>query len=118
MPGRNLDKMWPHLTEAQRLSVIDELRGYVLQLRGLKNEADYNQSPHSHTSGAPSEPLCCHTQFDWHDHNKLVFVHGDLAPRNILVEEKNVVLLPSLTGNMPAGFLLENMSKPIAAMIS
>jgi serine/threonine protein kinase len=103
MPGRGLDKAWPDMTEAQRLSVVEELRGYVLQLRNLKGEATagdlshkvpcethdhYNRVARSHLPRAPPESLHCHASFTSRDDNELVFAHGDLAPRNILVDEE------------------------------
>lgn len=113
MPGRTLDKVWPDMTEAQRLSVMEELRGYILQLRKLKGN-DFGTFGHRHAINY-NHDLSKNWQFETkhffnrilptkfiddvpkslgyfaaamsrQDH-EIVFAHGDLTPRNILVDD-------------------------------
>ncbi|CDM34173.1 Protein kinase-like domain [Penicillium roqueforti FM164] len=99
--GQTLQDAWSSMIPSQKMSVAQELRGYVQQLRGLKREP---LEPFSHKhiymrrpvyldeylfsrlrTSVPDLLLNC-TGNKWPE-DKLVFTHGDLAPRNILVDD-------------------------------
>lgn len=114
MPGKPLDKVWPHMTHDEKDSVAQELRSYITQLRRLKGDyigaADRGKvvigeySPHeggpfdseqlfneflfSHIIPSVPEPLRYYGTCTFEHNHEIVFTHGDLAPRNILVDEQ------------------------------
>lgn len=117
MPGRPLDQVWEGMTENQRDSITQELHGYVAQLRSLKGSyigaADHGQAVVgdivSHEAG-PFEDEHAFNEFlfskiidivpdalryyatsTFREDHEIVFTHGDLAPRNILVDDNACV---------------------------
>ncbi|PGH23624.1 hypothetical protein AJ80_02230 [Polytolypa hystricis UAMH7299] len=105
MPGNPLDKVWIKLTHDQRDSVCHQLAGYLAQLRQLtgkqieapnggrvrvgyyqtrwdgpfKTEKEFNHFLAQGTGLCPGES------------HKIHFAHGDLSPRNVLVDESGCV---------------------------
>jgi aminoglycoside phosphotransferase (APT) family kinase protein len=100
-PGEMLDKAWMKLTPSQRLSTCRQLAGYLAQLQALKGQRieGVNSAPvrvgfyQSRWGGpfdtekefndflardAPQRPT---------DNHAIHFAHGDLSPRNIMVDE-------------------------------
>lgn len=114
IPGRRLDHAWNDMSPDQKGSVANELHSYVSQLRNLKGDyigaVDHgkaiigNRFP---TEGGPFEseklfnefilsdivekapPLLKHyAKYALRDDHEVVFTHGDLAPRNIIIDEQ------------------------------
>jgi aminoglycoside phosphotransferase (APT) family kinase protein len=113
MPGKQLSKAWKGLNVEQKRSIAAQLRGYVDQLRNLKGdyigavdrgkavigqrrtlecgpfdtEKEFNSFLFDdlvHTVPRLTKHYARHALFDNHE---IVFTHGDLVPRNILVDE-------------------------------
>ncbi|KAF9073052.1 kinase-like domain-containing protein, partial [Rhodocollybia butyracea] len=107
IPGKRLDRVWPHYTPPQKFFVAWTLRGYIRQLR--QASAAYNRR---HIPGPmPNKPEQCEgigflfsewpsgpfgsskelvAHFDksgecWDYTQPLVLTHGDLSMRNVIV---------------------------------
>ncbi|KAJ5113261.1 hypothetical protein N7456_001795 [Penicillium angulare] len=117
MPGKRLDKVWKTLNPDQKLSIAEQLRGYIVQLRTLKgtyiggvdggtaitgkyvsieggpfdSEQDFNQWILEDL--APDLPAI-YQHFAKNaltDDHEIVFTHSDFATRNILVDGNSQV---------------------------
>ncbi|KKZ63777.1 hypothetical protein EMCG_01881 [[Emmonsia] crescens] len=77
MHGKPLDKAWVNLTQDQRASTCRQIAGYLKELRQLtgKQIEGVNGTPVRTPSNNPGH------------HHAIHFAHGDLSPRNILVDE-------------------------------
>ncbi|KAF4201755.1 hypothetical protein CNMCM8927_001084 [Aspergillus lentulus] len=119
MPGQRLDEAWDTLDSTQKLSIADELHSYINQLRSLKgeyigaidhgkakigqidsleggpftSEEDFNEFILSDIVPSAPELLRHYARFALMDGHSFVFTHGDLAPRDILVDEGRVTAL-------------------------
>ncbi|KAI1162987.1 kinase-like domain-containing protein [Nemania serpens] len=118
--GETLQQAWPVLTPNQRLNILAQLRGYIAQMRALggmhlgRLDGQGVVVPNIMTrSGGPFATL---TEFHdwlvkppkrlrsqsmyWHQITTqlsaecpIVFTHGDIAARNIIVRDGNIVAL-------------------------
>ncbi|KAL6882484.1 kinase-like domain-containing protein [Trichoderma longibrachiatum] len=114
VPGKRLDKIWGDLTSEQKLSVAHELHGFVHQLRCLRGDyiGAVNGGKALFGRRSPIECGPFGSEREWNAFilediisstprmmrhlaryclsrkHQIVFTHGDLAPRNILVDEK------------------------------
>lgn len=107
--GRTLEDAWLDMTPSQKVSVAQELRQIIVQLRELKHGGvtrHQKEFLETHTSEFTTS-LRRHTPFQEDlltmtslvaphtllqnplakRKDSLVFTHGDLAPRNVLVDE-------------------------------
>ncbi|KAF9802224.1 hypothetical protein IEO21_09929 [Rhodonia placenta] len=120
--GDNLEEAWRDLDRGQRASIVEQLRSFVLQLRalpsphgaaicGLDGAACIDSRVSSHAVGPFSnegafndclvdaaDPYTDDTTLRdirsrMRDTHRIVFTHGDLAPRNILVRGGTVVAM-------------------------
>lgn len=98
--GQTLQDAWPGMIPSQRMSVTQELHGYVSQLRALqpgylapsgtkiytRHAACFDEYLFSRMTASISglEREYISPKLAGED---LVFTHGDLAPRNILVDD-------------------------------
>lgn len=118
--GQTLEQAWPALTQAERSTVLDELRGYIAQLRALPGTRLGRLDGHGVV--VPSVltrsggPFATQAEFHrwlvrpprrvgsrsvfWHqiktqlrDDYPIVFTHGDIAAKNIMVRNGHVVAL-------------------------
>ncbi|CAI7617741.1 unnamed protein product [Penicillium glandicola] len=99
--GHTLQDAWFNMTPSQKMSVAQELHGYIQQLRGLKHEDPgpfsskniYTRGPiyldeYLFSRLATSVPdLVRNYTTTKRREDGTVFTHGDLAPRNILVDD-------------------------------
>ncbi|KAI0868059.1 kinase-like domain-containing protein [Hypoxylon argillaceum] len=122
--GQTLQQAWPVLTPDQRSGILDQLRGYIAQLRALKGTLKETQIGRLNGQGVvvpcilmrsggpfdtleelhdwlvkPPKGLRSESMY-WHQittHLRtecpVVFTHGDIAARNILVRDGNIVAL-------------------------
>ncbi|RDB18663.1 hypothetical protein Hypma_014698 [Hypsizygus marmoreus] len=113
IPGDTLEMRWDSLEESMRMSVVEQLGGYLRQLRTLEN--------FSSVPGPVDRTPCCGRWFGLFDAGpfetyddliawlnrkrdasrntthepfttegyKLVFTHQDLAPRNMILDKSN-----------------------------
>ncbi|KAJ5878513.1 hypothetical protein N7455_001978 [Penicillium solitum] len=99
--GQTLQDAWSSMIPSQKISVAQELHGYIQQLRALK----YEQSrPFSHKNiytrhlihldeylfsrlTTTVSDFVRNTTATKQPDDNIVFTHGDLAPRNILVDD-------------------------------
>ncbi|KAJ5384283.1 hypothetical protein N7517_002194 [Penicillium concentricum] len=97
--GQTLQDAWSSMIPSQRMSVAQELHGYIQQLRGLKHEHleshknIYTRRPiyqdeylFSRMTTSVPDLVRSDTATKRREGN-MVFTHGDLAPRNILVDD-------------------------------
>lgn len=115
--GQPLDEAWSSLTEEQKTSIAQQLHGYMLQLRQLKGdyigavnrgkvvigeyvfheggpfdtERSFNEFLFSRIIDIVPDVLRYHATSTFKSDHEIVFTHGDLAPRNILVDERGRV---------------------------
>ncbi|KAJ5351234.1 hypothetical protein N7452_000208 [Penicillium brevicompactum] len=111
--GRTLENAWLDMVPSRKIAVAQELHGFILQLRELRRDSNPtrrgNARLKSHTREfMPSSDLIAH--FNPHlilkldssnpimpqhgpfgPEDKLVFTHGDIAPRNIIIDEEGHV---------------------------
>lgn len=99
--GRTLQNAWSSMIPSQKMSVAQELHGYIKQLRGLKHEHRghfsykdmYTRYPicldeHLFSRLTTSNPECLRNYTaPKQPEDSTVFTHGDLASRNILVDD-------------------------------
>ncbi|EIW61308.1 kinase-like protein [Trametes versicolor FP-101664 SS1] len=121
--GESLDRVWPTLEPAQRTRIVEQLRSYITQLRSLPSPHDraicsLNGTPLFDvriTCTGPVGPFVNENAFNDRllettaiydkratlpeyrsrlrgDH-VIVFTHGDIAPRNIMVDGDTIVAL-------------------------
>ncbi|KAL6871292.1 kinase-like protein [Trichoderma novae-zelandiae] len=117
VPGKPLDKIWGVLTHEQKLSIAKELNGFVAQLRGLEggdyigalnrgkalmgkrspiecgpfdNEREWNRFILEDLVSTAPKMMRHLARFCLSHKHRIVFTHGDLAPRNILIDEKTL----------------------------
>ncbi|KAK2772965.1 hypothetical protein FQN52_004799 [Onygenales sp. PD_12] len=120
MPGETLEKAWPTLSEDDRVSICQQLGGYLIQLQNLKGkrriegvngacvtvglrfprrggpfetEAEFNEFLVNGLHKKVSTVLKQYARaalFDTHD---IHFAHGDFTPRNILVDGGKVTAI-------------------------
>ncbi|KAJ6007421.1 hypothetical protein N7540_011397 [Penicillium herquei] len=119
MPGQRLDEAWETLNEDEKKSIADELCSYINQLRALKgdyigalNRGKAIIGQISSLEGGPFDTeqqfndfilgdivrlapkiLREHCRFALYDNHEIVFTHGDLALRNILVDGGHVTAI-------------------------
>ncbi|THV55383.1 hypothetical protein BGAL_0009g00330 [Botrytis galanthina] len=115
--GERLDKVWNTLPEDQKKSIASQINDMLFQLRGLtgryiggmnrtpaidsrrydleggpfKSEAEFNEFL---ISDAYAQVPKCFLKMAEHSlltNHAIIFAHGELAPRNILVKEGRVV---------------------------
>ncbi|ODM23959.1 hypothetical protein SI65_01549 [Aspergillus cristatus] len=113
MPGTRLDKAWPSMTGQQKTTLAQELHDYIQQLRDLEadyigaaergkpiigkyvfhldgpfdNERQFHQFLFSRSLDTVPDRLRYFATSSFKEDHEIVFTHGDLAPRNILVDE-------------------------------
>ncbi|KAJ5434623.1 hypothetical protein N7491_005218 [Penicillium cf. griseofulvum] len=99
--GRTLQDAWSSMIPSQKMSVAQELHGYIQQLRGLKYEhlgSFSHKNIYTRRSIYLDEYLFSRLTTSVPDlvrnhmaikqpEGNMVFTHGDLAPRNILVDD-------------------------------
>lgn len=117
--GQTLQQAWPILTPAQRSDILAQLRGYIAQMRALgglyigrfggqgvllpsittRSGGPFNTTAELHEwlVRPPPQRIQAETMY-WHEITAhlaadypVVFTHGDLASRNILVREGRIV---------------------------
>lgn len=99
--GQTLQNAWSCMTSSQKMSVSQELHEYILQLRALRPEHGrrlIGEDIYIQHSACFDEYLFSRTAMSipgvgrdfvsikWPE-DGVVFTHGDLAPRNILVDD-------------------------------
>lgn len=115
--GTRLDKIWNSLPENQKKDIAAQINDYLFQLRGLTgryiggtNRAPAIDSRRYDLEGGPFESEAQFNEFLISDaypkvpkcflkmaehslltNHSIIFAHGELAPRNILVREGRVV---------------------------
>jgi len=111
--SHTLQDAWSDMIPSQKVFVAEQLHGYVLQLRELKpcadlshgknhlniHSLDFNTNPERQirlneqlfTKMAPFIPDIIQPYASRKRKDNLVFTHGDLAPRNILVDDQGHV---------------------------
>ncbi|KAI1948000.1 hypothetical protein LOZ12_002099 [Ophidiomyces ophidiicola] len=101
VPGKPLDKVWKELNDAQRASTCRQLGDYLTQLRNLTSERieSVNNDKvrtgfYKSRWGGPfdnekefNDFLAAGAQDRPADNHGIHFAHGDLSPRNILVND-------------------------------
>ena len=119
IPGERLDKAWDTLNTEQKISIADQLRGYMEQLRCLKgeyigaidrgkaiigqissleggpfdSEREFNDFILGDIVPAAPDLLRHYARFALTDDHEIVFTHSDFAPRNILVKDGHVTAI-------------------------
>lgn len=123
VPGKNLETVWTTLEPAQRTRIVEQLRSYIAQLRSLQSPhgravCSLNGAPIRDfriTSSGAVGPFPDEAAFNdrliqtsaYYDErvtlpdfrsrlradHAIVFTHGDIAPRNIIVEGDTIVAL-------------------------
>lgn len=120
MPGKPLNKVWKTLTSDEKQSITDDLRGYVSQLRNLKGSpyigaidgGVVNIGNWDADKGGPCNSeqifnewilsdlvedfpavLRHFAECSLFDNHEIVFTHGDLHRRNILVENGRITAI-------------------------
>ncbi|APA08872.1 hypothetical protein sscle_04g036420 [Sclerotinia sclerotiorum 1980 UF-70] len=115
--GDRLDKIWNSLAEEQKTTIVSQIHNYLTQLRNLTGKyiGGINRTPaiDSRRYDLEGGPFTCEAQFNdfllsdaypqvpkcfltmaensLRTNHSIVFAHGELAPRNILVREGYVV---------------------------
>ncbi|KAF7877143.1 hypothetical protein EAF04_000828 [Stromatinia cepivora] len=115
--GERLDKIWNSLPEEQKKSIAAQINDFLFQLRGLTGKyiGGMNRTPAIDSrrydlEGGPFESEAQFNEFLLSDaypqvpkcflkmaenslltNHSIIFAHGELAPRNILVKEGQVV---------------------------
>jgi aminoglycoside phosphotransferase (APT) family kinase protein len=112
--GVTLQDAWSNMIPSQKILVAEQLRGYIFQLRELKScpestslgnrsldiyslhsttnpEGQTRFSEQIFTRMTPLIPDILQPYAPSKRKDKLVFTHGDLAPRNILVDDQGNV---------------------------
>ncbi|KAL4244281.1 Protein kinase-like domain superfamily protein [Abortiporus biennis] len=114
--GVSLDCVWPTLTSLQRDNIIDQLRSHITQLRSIphthpgticsinfgpcrdgrvasaeafgpfENEASFNDYLIEIAEMWMDPSMLPEIRHRMKDNHSIVFTHGDLAPRNIMVK--------------------------------
>ncbi|CAG8104885.1 unnamed protein product [Penicillium nalgiovense] len=99
--GQTLQDAWSNMIPSQKMSIAEELRGYIRQLQGLKHDhprhfsrkSIYTRRPvyldeylFSRLTTSVPDLVQNYMGINRADDN-MVFTHGDLAPRNILVDD-------------------------------
>ncbi|KAJ5399313.1 hypothetical protein N7465_009802 [Penicillium sp. CMV-2018d] len=97
--GQTLQDAWSSMIPSQKMSVAQELHGYIQQLRGLKYEQSrpftYKNIYTRHSIHldeylfsrlTTTVDFVRNTTATKKPEDNMVFTHGDLAPRNILVD--------------------------------
>ncbi|EEH17957.2 hypothetical protein PABG_00520 [Paracoccidioides brasiliensis Pb03] len=113
MPGTPLEEAWETLTHDQRISATRQIGSYISQLRRLKgsfigglnrcqatvgrydrvscgpfdNEKDFNEFLLSRIIKQAPSTLRHYAKACLKENHDIIFSHGDLAPRNILVDQ-------------------------------
>ncbi|CAG8124898.1 unnamed protein product [Penicillium salamii] len=113
IPGNPLDKVWPSMDSTQRLSIANQLQGYISQLRKLKgdfigsadrgkitygslfatrcgpfdSEKAFNEWRLSDIKRDLKDPMKPCVMFALPDDHEILFTHGDISARNINVDE-------------------------------
>lgn len=120
MEGDNLCLVWDSLSDQQRDAIVDELRGYLAQLRALpspygrrvcsasggplwdgritctglvgpfENEASFNEFLIEQGKSLVFPDRLAVIQSQMRDDHGIHLTHGDLAPRNILVKDGKI----------------------------
>ena len=118
--GQTLQQAWPVLTPDQRSAILDQLRDYIAQMRALggdhvgrldgqgvllpsimmRSGGPFNTVTELHDwLVRPPKRLRAQSMY-WHEittqlaaDHPIVFTHGDLATRNILVREGRIVAI-------------------------
>ncbi|PHH53866.1 hypothetical protein CFIMG_002605RAa2 [Ceratocystis fimbriata CBS 114723] len=99
--GEQLDKAWPRLSEEQKDKIVQQLRGYFVELRQIKgsfiggDEAEFNKALvkawSTNRENDPFTRLLCKIQVEVMSGHEIVMTHNDFDPRNILVRGSDVV---------------------------
>ncbi|CAG8125091.1 unnamed protein product [Penicillium salamii] len=113
MPGKPLDKVWDSMDSTQRLSIANQLQGYISQLRALKgdyigaaergkaiygcristkcgpfdSEKAYNEWRLADVYDDVRKTVKPAISFALPNDHEIVFTHNDISPRNIHVDE-------------------------------
>ncbi|KAG9255085.1 kinase-like domain-containing protein [Emericellopsis atlantica] len=103
--GQTLQQAWPVLTPEQRSDILAELSGYIAQMRALggihlgRLDGQGVVVPIHDWLVRPPKRLQAQSMY-WHQittqlgtEYPIVFTHGDLASRNILVRDGHIVAL-------------------------
>ncbi|UKZ47594.1 hypothetical protein TrVGV298_001817 [Trichoderma virens] len=114
IPGKRLDKIWDTLSKEQKMAIAQELKGYMAQLRDLKGtyigaldrgkalignkkplecgpfetEREFNRFILEDIASTTPEMIQKYARHALFHGHKIVFTHGDLTPRNILIDEE------------------------------
>lgn len=119
MPGTPLDKVWKTLSSDEKQSIIEDLRGYVSQLQNLKGspyigaiDGGVVNIGNLDTRGGPCDSekmfnewilsdliadfpavLRHYAEGSLFNDHEIVFTHGDLHRRNILVDNGQITAI-------------------------
>lgn len=117
--GDPLDKVWKDLPEEQKLAIVKQVRGFICEMRTLKGSyigaIDHGKADDSRMQsikGGPFDDEHGFNEFLLSDllkacpkflaeiamrslrtDHEIVFTHGDISPRNIMVKNGEVVAL-------------------------
>ena len=135
MPGKRLDRVWKHLAASQKLAVVEQLKGYVAELRALKGTyigsvggGKAVSTNRSKVEGGPFENEALFNEFLCANigpglpgivtdiardslaakGHEIVFTHADLAPHNILVDDRDGGLVTAVLDWDAAGWYPEH----------
>ncbi|KAL7947775.1 kinase-like domain-containing protein [Trichoderma barbatum] len=113
VPGKTLDKIWDDLNHEQKISISLELNGYISQLRNMKGtyigalnrgkaligkksplecgpfetEREFNRFILEDIANTTPNMLRLYAKYALSHNHQIVFTHGDIAPRNIIIGE-------------------------------
>ncbi|XWW94770.1 hypothetical protein V2A60_002718 [Cordyceps javanica] len=102
--GLTLQQAWPVLTQDERSTILNELRGYITQLRALTGTRlgrldGQGVAEFHHWLVRPPKRLDSQSMY-WHqittqlsNDYPVVFTHGDIAARNIIVRDGHIAAL-------------------------
>lgn len=119
IPGKRLDEAWDSLDSHQKLSIANELRSYMNQLRTLKGDyigaIDHGKAIIGQIASIEGGPFDSEQQFNEFilgdivksapdilrhyakyalmENHDIVFTHSDFSPRNILVDGGRVTAI-------------------------
>ncbi|KAF9518791.1 hypothetical protein BS47DRAFT_1375256 [Hydnum rufescens UP504] len=108
VPGVELERLWGRMEEEDRLEIVQQLRGYISELRRLKPprpgavESVYSRPCQQQTiRSEPFGPFPSVKEFQRFlelertavREYTTTFTHGDIAPRNIIVRGNKIVAI-------------------------
>jgi len=117
--GKTLEELWEDLSNEERLTILSELKGYINQIRNIKGtyigsvnkkpcidirrhskeggpfdtEAEFNEFIISRFHPRINKSLINIIRQTLRTDHKILFTHGDISPRNILIENGHIICI-------------------------